>query len=519
MYTPCSATVPAQMNPSQHLLIRDRGCHVQANRFTEMQQVQEGEIADVDEDLAEIHRQEDAQVDIEDGMYVAVLVAAFGGVRIPLKERGHVKIHPIFLFILCVPLLIAQGSTLFALRTDLHLVRPVYDDSPASQQLLRLKILMAMILYCMNFKMLANSVQLMFFIMNPITWVEIKNPTWNQWGGSLNGCLPIKLKKVLFATPLIAPWAFLAVGMKLLVAYLVCTDSVSVIFEADSIKEAIFNSLALAFVMDLSQSWWNCVAHVFHLSPLEEFFFKLSPERVWTEEGNIKEERLRELFFPALMKCIARITNIRIGAVRTTRTFLSRGAGARRVENFFALVVMYGICKRQLLVVLFAINTNVLPAARDVCTQYLWHQGIGVERMWQFLLHLLARRAEQMLVVDVKNEIRELEFLKANCTIEDPKFHRMTMEHISQMEAEYIWLTLPFSLALGAIFLGPHLLYAFHGTLLPPKTGEEAETIDEDQFAELDSLSVKASNQNIEISVLKQRMLDLEKKLGSQSGV
>jgi len=186
----------------------------QVNSFLQIHPVPQAQQCAKEEDMSEVHRQEDAKVDLEAGMYAAVLVAAFGGVRIPLKERGHVKIHPIFLFILCVPLLIAQGSAVFALRTDLHLDRPVYNDTPDSLQLLRLKILMAVILYCMNFKMLANSVQLMFFILNPITWVEIKNPRWDQWGGSLNGWLPKDLKQILFSTPMIAPWAFLAVTMK-----------------------------------------------------------------------------------------------------------------------------------------------------------------------------------------------------------------------------------------------------------------------------------------------------------------
>jgi len=162
--------------------------------------------------------------------------------------------------------------------------------------------------------------------------------------------------------------------------------------------------------------------------------------------------------------------------------------------------------------VLYAIKTNVLPAARDVCSEYLWHRGLGVKHMWQYLFHLLVTRAEQWLVVDVRNEIRENEFLQKNCTMNDPKFHRMSMEHISDMETEYSWITIPFSICLGVMFLGPHLLYAFHNKLLPRKI-EDAETVDEEQDLEIESLSTQTMNHKLEISDLKKRMLDLEEQL------
>jgi len=166
-------------------------------------------------------------------------------------------------------------------------------------------------------------------------------------------------------------------------------------------------------------------------------------------------------------------------------------------------------------VVLFAINTKVLPAARDVCAEYLWHNGYYVARVWQLMLHKVIRWAEQMLVVSVTNELEEVEFLQANCTLGNPTFHRMSQHDINELEEQYRWLTLPFSILLGAMFLGPHLLYAFHDKLLPRKRMEDAETVDEEQDVEIESLSVQAANQKRELREMKKRMAEFENKLKS----
>ena len=133
------------------------------------------------------------------------------------------------------------------------------------------------------------------------------------------------------------------------------------------------------------------------------------------------------------------------------------------------------------------------------------------------LLLLLHRWVESKLWVNVKNEFRELEFLSHNCTMANGHFHRMSMEHIKQMEGEYFWLTFPFSLALGAVFLGPHVLYSFHHTVLPAKDKENAETRDEDQDAELGHLSAEAANDKREFQKLMKRVAELEKRAGIQS--
>jgi hypothetical protein len=55
--------------------------------------------------------------------------------------------------------------------------------------------------------------------------------------------------------------------------------------------------------------------------------------------------------------------------------FLRRGRGARRTETFITSIFMFLIFRNQILVTLFALKTNVLPAARDVCTLYRIEHG------------------------------------------------------------------------------------------------------------------------------------------------
>lgn len=66
--------------------------------------------------------------------------------------------------------------------------------------------------------------------------------------------------KCIFSTPLLMPWPFLALMMNVLVNYVVCVDSVSIILSAPSAKDAIFDSLAITFVIELSTNWWAGLA-------------------------------------------------------------------------------------------------------------------------------------------------------------------------------------------------------------------------------------------------------------------
>jgi len=130
----------------------------------------------------EVPRTTVADVEIMEGMYTSVLLAAFGRITIELgpKEHHKCKVHPFFLLILCVPLFVMQLSAILALRVDMNWQMRVGQLSN-SNILAPLKLLMIFIVQLLSFKYLTNSLRLIVFVMNPITWVEIKRPRKTEW--------------------------------------------------------------------------------------------------------------------------------------------------------------------------------------------------------------------------------------------------------------------------------------------------------------------------------------------------
>merc|ERR1712050_178579 len=104
----------------------------------------------------------------------------------------------------------------------------------------------------MNFSLILDTIRAFLFILNPLTWVEIRND-WPQT--ERHWCLQWWERVRRFGRHGVC--AFMALGMRLTVGYLVCVDSVSVILNCGSAGDAIFNSLAITFIVDLSKCWWD----------------------------------------------------------------------------------------------------------------------------------------------------------------------------------------------------------------------------------------------------------------------
>mmetsp|Transcript_124205 Transcript_124205/g.359206 ORF Transcript_124205/g.359206 Transcript_124205/m.359206 type:complete len:325 (+) Transcript_124205:27-1001(+) len=137
--------------------------------------------------------------------------------------------------------------------------------------------------------------------------------------------------------------------LKLSTQYYVNVQSASIILASEDLDDAVFDSLAIAFIMDLDEVVWNFAKTILHLDGFESFIFRL-----WPSEKR-KQEVDRSCFKPFLKWRV-----------------LHRGTGARRFENFLSFCVMFAMYFRILMNILFAIKTDTIPAARDVCLQWKW---------------------------------------------------------------------------------------------------------------------------------------------------
>ena len=294
------------------------------------------------------------------------------------------------------------------------------DKSKALLDLTRtLKLLMVLILQITQFSEIAQTLRFLVFVLNPLTWVEIAHPTRDEWLSRDSK----EWQKIFFHPAFLVPWPILALFMKFIIGYLVCVDSVSLILSADNVTDAIFNSLALTFVVDLNRAWKLVTSIVFHLklddddlwlTPWEQVLKNTIPEtderRVWNGRAQIVGSLLcgvlggaigeqlcwmykknRWVWAPgglaSLLVCFhgsykwIEVTSFdsyqledRFGEHGRFHRF-RRGIGAKTFEGILAGFFLILIYMQQSMVMLFAYKTNVLPVARDVCTQYRWlHQ-------------------------------------------------------------------------------------------------------------------------------------------------
>lgn len=381
-------------------------------------------------------------------IYNSVMVSAFGGVSVKMSHGNRAKVHPLALLFLCIPVFIAQVSILLYLRLDLEFEQKLDDDDAKSTELLRLKLVVVVVTYLMNFQNLMQAFQHFIFILNPITWVEVKHCSPTEWVGE-------KWKSLhwMFKVLALLPWPFFAVCMEALVNYLVCIDSVSVIFNSPDAKEAIFNSLAITFIVDLGAHWWNFCAYVFHIGSFGDYEFLVEPGEVW--EGNsdkLTKEKRDSMSLPRLVEFIVWATTWKCFGFQ--HTFLRSGYGARRLSQASSIFVLAFVYCRQLFVVLQAVQTKILPVARDICTEY--HMQVG-SATW--------RTFEKFLFVSIEDElytkIHSNHTLRARCHDEYRRLEWTDIVALTKANAELVALcaVLIFMLMLAPTF--GHMLHTY----------------------------------------------------------
>jgi hypothetical protein len=316
--------------------------------------------------------EEDLEFKLSTDAYDAVVAAAFNGVRLrfPSKNNGamnFVRLHPLAIFVFCVMLLMIQFSCLSCLVLDMNMENIFegatwegFDESPRRQMMVVIRSIMVIVLQLIAMKELIGSLKPLLFVINPITWQEIDRPGI-RGEVDANGD-PVEAlsgahywNKKLYNPWLMAPVCACAQLMQFGIAYYVLIVSMSIIMEAQNVKDVIFNGLVVTFLADLDEYAWVAAATVFHmdLKTFEDFEFRIAETR--HADGQIKS-----------------INEERDNARHSWKIWLYRGKGGR-VSVLESLLIFSGmgyLYIRQLFMFIQGMHTGILPVARDVCELY-----------------------------------------------------------------------------------------------------------------------------------------------------
>jgi len=302
------------------------------------------------------------------------------------------------------------------------------------------------VIYLANFKRLVTCISHFVFICNPLTWVEIHRPWRSE--KACGSCAKLNFSSV----PFLLPCALLALAMDVLVNYMVCVDAVSIILSAVSAKDAIFDSLAITFVVELSSNWWDFCSHTFVFQPIDGFSFETRPEQeTWAPDGRVADEFRSQLFFPSLIDLLVRLTTPRCFGI--SGSFLRVGQGANRAIRATALFLLFGLFCRQFFVVLHAVDTLVLPAARDLCTEFQLNSDHTLAaRVW--------RGVQPFMLVSFEDQLENRVDMQHQCLGAEAPLRRMTVDTMLVLAHKYSHILVIFVASVGGVLFLPTLAQA-----------------------------------------------------------
>eukprot|EP00930_Biecheleria_cincta_P093126 TRINITY_DN8329_c0_g2_i1.p1 TRINITY_DN8329_c0_g2~~TRINITY_DN8329_c0_g2_i1.p1 ORF type:complete len:452 (+),score=90.18 TRINITY_DN8329_c0_g2_i1:71-1426(+) len=419
----------------------------------------------------------EADVFVNDDIYDLVVVAAFGGIELNLSGDFRRTLHPVVLWIFACALFCVQLQSLMLLRLDMDVDQEVKEKG--EDMLISLKLLMISVLQLMLFKELMGSARLLAFIINPTTWTDVKRP--NAVGAK-------SLAYLAFSPSFLFPLCLLAVFFKLFIAYIVCIDSVSLVLECRTVKDAIFNCLAITFIADLDETAWDVTSALFNFEKKKDWVFTLFD----SEKQKVMVESRRECWRTVVedwLRC------------------LRRGKGGRKAELALTLCFMTFVYMRQLFVILFALETNKLPMARDLCTE--WRIMNGASSSSNFMSQALGVMFKAISFQSSQKYLDHLvkHKLDHDCDV-DGKYRRMLpSDMMYQVQQNPFECCVVLGLICGVLIL-PQLLMA----MLTQSEGCQKCIYGQDYRAV--SIQDGETDEQKEIQSLKKELSNLQRRLG-----
>merc|ERR1711972_801583 len=206
--------------------------------------------------------------------------------------------------------------------------------------------------------------------------------------------------------------------------------------------------------------------------------------------------RLQKFWCTRIIQLIIKITTFRCCGIN--KSFLCRSAGAHLVEKSLTLIVMFLVYRRQLMVALLALDTKVLPAARDICATWYWHES---HVSWW-------RLVQRMLIINLNEQVDLIVAEKFNGTCNMTRFRRMTRADQAAVQARHLTVTVSISLAIILVMVVPTMLHAVNGYFFR-EASDADEVTNSEQVSEIDELRAVSRRQQENIERLSMQVLNL----------
>jgi len=379
---------------------------------------------------------EPADVFFNVDMYDSVMVAAFGGVTMNLDGSDELHVHPGILFLFCIPLVILQFWLTFCTTFGMQPFWKTLDLDAEESMVISMKLLLIVVVQLSFFDNMLMTLRCFVFAINPTSWTDVKriDPDDLRTGRSrLN---------VLHWSLFLAPFAVLALLAKVLIQYWVSVQSMSIILASDNVKEAVFDALAISFIVELDVAMWNLVRTIMHLDCFEHFTFQLWPPAR-------RQQAVQESYLAWIMDF----------------SVLHRGKGARRLENFIVFGVLFIVYFRITLMAFQATDTGILPAYRDVCAMWSWYRGEfenWQDRVWGTIILDLIQGFASMSKFpwNIEREIAKMAdpALDGHCS--GPAFKSLSWSKAIELCKEHQRDMVLFLVAFSLLLLLPQLVYS-----------------------------------------------------------
>jgi len=182
--------------------------------------------------------------------------------------------------------------------------------------------------------------------------------------------------------------------------------------------------------LELDVVFWYLFSVIFHLDDFDNFVLRTaSRESVWAA-------RKTSVFKP-VHRWFACFRRSRMG---------------RKAEGFAAFIGAFLLYTRQCIVLLYALDTNVLPMARDVCT--LWRWETDRAKTVHFNLVATAYHFVALGTISVREKLLEVGY-----ACDEDKFDRMRTDDMLRVIAAYPNICTFGAIILVTIFIAPQLIY------------------------------------------------------------
>jgi len=161
--------------------------------------------------------------------------------------------------------------------------------------------------------------------------------------------------------------ALIAMMLRFIVTYLVIVDSISIILTSKTVKAAIFDCLAITFLLELNGYYWKVLHTVFHFDPPDVTEVNIQyNQAVWKDRTDPRSALSaigeRSTIWPSFVNALSRNIPCR------------DGLGGRRFESMLVSVITLFLAMRQVFLIMHALHTNISPMARDICWEWRFQE-------------------------------------------------------------------------------------------------------------------------------------------------